>query len=155
GKPLAHAVSAARDLLVTKSNSDSVTFVTFASQAVRLTSFSTSTIDADAALRSIAIDPRVGTTMYDAVVLAAGALKHSGPPGRAIILITDGQEATSKATFAQAITAARDARAAIYVVAIEDASFKPRALRALAAGTDGRMLLARPNQPLTGIYATV
>lgn len=155
GDPLAHAVGAARDLLVTKANSDRVSFVTFASQAVQLTNFSTSTIDADAALRSIAIDPRSGTTMYDAVVVAANALKRSGTLGRAIILITDGQEATSKASLKQAITAARDARASLYVVAIEDASFKPRALRALAASTGGRMLLARPNQPLTGIYAKV
>ena len=77
-QPLADAVSGSRVLLTSKSNSDSVSFVTFASQAVRLTYFSTSTIDADAALRSIAIDPRAGTTMYDAILLAANALKHSG-----------------------------------------------------------------------------
>src|SRR5262249_14390391 len=93
GEPLAHAVGAARDLLVPKSNSDGVSFVTFASQAVQLTNFSTTTIDADAALRSLAIDPRSGTTMYDAIIVAARALKRSGTPGRAIILITDGQEA--------------------------------------------------------------
>jgi hypothetical protein len=155
GRPLANAVRASRILLASKSNFDSVSFVTFASQAIRLTDFSTSTTDADAALRSIAIDPRRGTTMYDAVVLAAGALKHSGTVGRAIILITDGQEATSKATLKHSIAACRDARAFVYVFAIKDAAFRPGPLRALAANTGGHMLVVRPNEPLTGIYTSV
>jgi von Willebrand factor type A domain len=155
GRPLANAVSASRVLLTHKSTSDNVSFVTFASQAVRLTYFSASTIDADAALRSIAIDPRSGTTMYDAVVLAAAALKHSGTLGRAIMLITDGQEATSTATLKQAVAACRRARAAVYVVAIRDAAFRPGPLRILAAKTGGRIIVARPTDPLTGIYTTV
>jgi len=155
GRPLANAVSASRVLLTSKSNFDSVSFVTFASQAVRLTDFSTSTTDADAALRSIAIDPRRGDTMYDAVVLAAGALKDSGTVGRAIILITDGQEATSKATLKQAIASCRNARAFVYVFAIRDAAFRPGPLRALATETGGHMLVVRPNKPLAGIYTSV
>lgn len=155
GSPLAHAVAASRVLLTSKSNSDSISFVTFASQAVRLTYFSTTTIDADAALRSIAIDPRPGTTMYDAIVLASAALRHSGTLGRAIILVTDGQEATSRATLGQAVVACRNARAAVYVVAIRDAAFRPGPLRTLAASTGGRMLVVRPNEPLSGIYTAV
>jgi Mg-chelatase subunit ChlD len=155
GRPLARAVGASRALLNSKSNSDSVSFVTFASQVVRLTYFSTSTTDADAALRSIAIDAHAGTTMYDAIVLAAGALKHSGTLGRAIILITDGQEATSKATLKQAIAACRNARAVVYVVALKDAAFRPAPLRRLAATSGGRMLVVRPNELLTGIYKAV
>jgi Mg-chelatase subunit ChlD len=155
GRPLANAISASRVLLASKSNLDSVSFVTFASQAVRLTDFSTSTTDADSALRSIAIDPRRGTTMYDAVVLAAAALKHSGTIGRAIVLITDGQEATSRATLKQAIVACRNARAFVYVFAVRDAAFRPGPLRELAANTGGRMLVVDPNKPLTGFYRSV
>jgi VWFA-related protein len=155
GQPLANAVAASRALLTSKPNYDSVMFVTFASQPVQLTDFSTSTTDADAALRSIAIDPRPGTTMYDAIVLASAALTHTGTPGRAIVLITEGQEATSKATLKQAITACRKARAVVYVIAFRGPAFRPAPLQALAAKTGGHMLVVRPNQRLTGIYAAV
>lgn len=152
GQALAHALAASRSFLASKPNTDLISVVTFASQPVQLSDFSTSTTDADAALRSIAIDEHRGTTMYDAIVLSAGALEREGLPGRVIILITDGQETTSQATLVQAIAATRHARVAVYVIAIKDATFTPRPLSALAADTGGRMLVARPDERFNRIY---
>jgi hypothetical protein len=152
GRPLMRAAKASRMLLNTKPNSYRVSFVVFASRSVQLTDFSTSTTDAAAALRSIAVDRRRGTGIYDTVRLASIALMHSGTAGRAIILVTDGREAISAETLDHAVTVARRARATVYVVTIGNGKFRPRPLQALAAKTGGRMLLDRGNDPLTEIY---
>ena len=107
GQTLTHALSASRAFLASKPTGYQVSVVTFASQALLLSPFSSSNSDADAALRSVAIDPRIGTTLYDSVVIAAHDLQSQGSAGRVIILITDGQETTSRATLDQAIAAAR------------------------------------------------
>jgi Mg-chelatase subunit ChlD len=91
GRTLAQAVSASRAFLASKPNRYRVSFVTFASQPLQLTPFSSSSGDAETALRSITIDRKTGTTIYDAIVLSAAQLRAEGFPGRVIILITDGK----------------------------------------------------------------
>jgi len=152
GRPLMRAAKASRMLLNTKPNSYRVSFVVFASRSVQLTDFSSSTSDAAAALRSIAVDRRRGTGIYDTIRLASIALMHSGTAGRAIILVTDGRNAISAETLDHAVTVARRARATVYVVTIGNGKLRPRPLQALAARTGGRML-SRGNDPLTDIYA--
>ena len=71
GEPLAHAIEAARAFIAAKPANDRIAVATFATTPVLLTGFSTSTIDADSALRSIAVDETQGTTLYDAVVASA------------------------------------------------------------------------------------
>jgi hypothetical protein len=72
-----------------------------------------------------------------------------------VILVTDGQETTSKSTLVQAIEAARAARAAVYTVAIRSASFRQRPLRRLAHGTGGRYIEASSSRALKRIYKTI
>ena len=93
--------------------------------------------------------------MFDAVVLAAGALQSTGSPGRVIVLITDGQETTSRSTLRQAIDAAQSSHVIIYPIAIRDTTLPPRLLQALAGGTGGRMFVAGPDQSLAGAYALI
>ena len=155
GQSLVHALAASRGFLASKPNADRVSVFAFASQTLPLTGFSSTTTDADAALRSIRIDAHYGTSQWDSIVVAADALKADGSPGRTIIMITDGQDTTSKATLRQAITAARQAQVAVYPIAIKDATFYPHLLQKLAAGTGGKMFIARPNEPLTGIYNAI
>jgi hypothetical protein len=155
GQTLVHALSDSRSFLDAKPNSYRVAVVTFASQPLLLSQPSTSTTDADAALRSIAVDPNAGTTMYDAIVLAAHTLQAESYAGRVIVLITDGQETTSKATLAHAVDAARRAHAIIYPIAIKDSTYTPAPLRALAADTGGSMTVAAPGTSLAGAYALI
>jgi hypothetical protein len=155
GQTLVRALSDSRSFLDTKPDSYRVAVVTFASQPLLLSQPSTSTTDADAALRSIAIDPHAGTTMYDAIVLAAHTLQAESYAGRVIVLITDGQETTSKATLAQAADAARRAHAIIYPIAIKDGTYTPGPLRALAADTGGSITVAAPGKSLAGAYALI
>jgi len=155
GEALTHALLASRSFLVTKPPAYRVSVFAFASQPLELSPPSDSTADADSALRSIVIDAKAGTTMYDAIVLASKALQTESAPGHVIILVTDGQETTSRATLRQAILAARRAEVIIYSIAIKDSTYTPRPLRALSRQTGGRMFVAGPHEPLTNIYRSI
>ncbi|MDQ3867665.1 MAG: VWA domain-containing protein [Actinomycetota bacterium] len=155
GEPLADAVAAARAFVAAKPASDRIAITTFATRPVLLTDFSTATIDADTALRSIAVDPVQGTTLYDALVLSARALAAEPLPGRVIIVVTDGNETRSEASLDDAIAAARDAGASIYVVAIESERFTPGLLRRLADETGGTYFGAASSEALAGVYQSV
>jgi tight adherence protein B len=156
GKPLAEAVAAAKGFVHRKPPADRIAVTTFATSAVLLTGgFSPSTIDADTALDSIQVDPRQGTKLYDDVILSARALLHEPFPARVIILVTDGNSFRDTATLTGAIKAAKFAKAAVYVVAIESSRFTPAPLKQLAARTGGRYYGAASSGALAAIYAQI
>jgi tight adherence protein B len=138
GPALAEAIAAARSFVALKPTADRVAIVGFGSHASSLTGFSASTIDTDLALRSTAVDTRLGTALYDAVELAAKALRTEPFGGRVIILLTDGRDVSSRASLAQAASAARQAGASVFAVAIEGPQFSPEPLQRLARETGGR-----------------
>ncbi|HZQ88712.1 MAG TPA: type II secretion system F family protein [Gaiellaceae bacterium] len=155
GAKLRAAVAAARAFVAAKGPNDGVEVVTFGSHAVPLTGFSTAGSDADAALRGLTIDSRQGTALWDAVVRGARALATQGRPGHVIVVVTDGQDVSSAATFEQAVSAAQHARAAVYAIGIAGRDFTPGPLRALAARTGGTFLEASSSAALTGLYRTI
>jgi tight adherence protein B len=155
GKPLANAVGAARAFIAAKPASDRIAVVTFARTPVLATRFSTSTIDADIALRTIPVDKVQGTTLFDALVLSARQLASEPLPSRVIIVVTDGNETRSQATLKDAVSAAQDAGAAVYVVAIESAKFTPGPLKELAQKTGGNYYGAASSDALAGVYRSI
>ncbi len=64
-----------------------------------------------------AIYPAGGTALYDAIFLASNEL-HRQEGRRVIILVTDGDDTTSRINYHQALHAAQDADAAIYSVIV-------------------------------------
>jgi tight adherence protein B len=155
GQPLADAVTAAGAFVAAKPPEDRIAVATFATQPVLLTGFSTATIDADSALRSIQVDPAQGTTLYDAVVLAASSLSAEALPARVLIIVTDGNETRSEASLNEAILAAQNAGVAVYVVGIESTKFNPKPLHDLAGATGGRYYGADSSAALTGVYSSI
>ena len=155
GRSLTDALAAARRFVALKPNPDKISIVSFASSTIVESGFSASTDDAATALQSIRVDRQYGTTLYDAIVQSAHELKRGDAPGRVIVLVTDGQETTSKATLLQAIRAARAAHASVYPVAIESATFSPAPLRELAQKTGGAFYRARSSHDLNAIYARI
>jgi tight adherence protein B len=152
GEPLAAATAAARGFVAAKPASDRIAVTTFATETVALTGFSTSTIDADTALRSISIDPVVGTRLYDDVVLSSSLLAAEANGARILILVTDGNETRSDATLDEAILAAKDAGVSVYVVGIESTRFNPQPLEKLADATHGQYYGAASPAVLTRVY---
>mgnify|MGYP002382107693 CR=1 FL=1 len=68
-------------------------------------------------------DPDGETPLYDAIVTASEALGKREEQRRAILLISDGADTKSKATFEQAIRAASLANVMIYAVDMSEAAF--------------------------------
>ena len=155
GKPLEDAVAAARAFVAAKPDEDRIAVATYATKPVMLTGFQTSTIDADSALRSISVDPVQGTTLYDALVLSSSSLSSESNLGRVIIIVTDGNEASSEATLEQTITAAQDAGVSIYVVGIESQLFNPVPLQQLADATGGKYYGTASTEALSEVYTSI
>ena len=155
GKPLATALSAAKAFVDGKPAADEIAVATFASGAGAPTPFSTSTIDADAALRAISVDSHTGTRMYDDLLLGIAGLARQHLAGRVVIVVTDGNETSSTASLQDVVDAARKAHVSVYVVGIESRLAEPGPLKALASRTGGRYYAAASPGFLRRIYAGI
>ena len=155
GKAMQDATAAARSFVRSKPASDRIAVVAVGKQAFQLTGFSTGTSEADAALRGLDVDKVRGTALYDAVVLSSDLLGADLHQSRVLVLLTDGQEVSSKASLEDAIAAANDAHVTVYPIAIESPSFKPGPLKRLAAETGGRYSGAAGSAALHAVYASL
>ncbi|HZQ81585.1 MAG TPA: type II secretion system F family protein [Gaiellaceae bacterium] len=155
GHKLANATRAARVFVGAKNSADEIEVVAFGEQSTALTQFSTSAANADAVLTGLAADTRTGTALWDAVVQSAKALQAQGAPGRVIVVVTDGTDVSSSATFTQAIAAAHRARAAVYAIGIAGPGFSPAPLRELAAATGGSYLQTSSSSNLDALYRSI
>jgi tight adherence protein B len=155
GAPLAQAVSAARAFLASKPPGDRLAVATFATKPQMLTEYSNKRTDSDYALRGIKVDPVQGTTLYDMVVRASTTLAEEPLEARVLLVVTDGNETRSTAGLDEAIGAARRARAAIYVVAIESPKFNPDPLRKLAHETGGAYRGTASSSDIGAQYAAI
>jgi tight adherence protein B len=156
GPALAEATAAARAFIAAKPPSDRVSVLAFGSSAVSLTGFSTSTIDADSALRTITVDSVQGTALYDAVVDGSNMLGSENLPARVLILLTDGSnDAPAGSTLDEAIQAAQDAGVSVYTIGIESGQFSPEALKQIANDTNGQYYAAVSPEALTEVYNSI
>jgi tight adherence protein B len=155
GTKLADATGAAAAFVAAKDPSDRVEVVGFGHRAITLTRFSSSTADASAALQQLSVDQTQGTALWDSIVLAARGLEGEFEPGHVIVVVTDGRDVSSSATFQEAVAAAHAARAAVYTIGIAGRGFTPGPLRALAAQTGGEFLQASSTAQLKTLYASI
>ena len=155
GPALGDAAAAAASFVGSKPAADRIGLVAFGSTAVALTDFSSATIDADTALRTLAVDDREGTALYDAIVLSARALAAEPLPARVIIVLTDGRDVSSEASVDEAIAAARESGAVVYPIAIESEQFSPAPLQRIARETGGTYFGAASSAALGAVYASI
>jgi len=155
GRALQDAIDAAQAFLARKQPADRVAIVAFGSRAKRLTDFSTSASDAQAVLRSLKVDGRQGTALYDALQLSAQALANEQNHGRVIVLVTDGRDVSSVSTLDQAIGSAGHSGVTVYPVGILGSQFTPDALETIAKRTGGLYRAAESTRDLAGIYTAI
>jgi tight adherence protein B len=156
GQALEQATAAARAFVAAKPPADRVSVLAFGSTAFSLTGFSTSTTDADSALRTITSDTVRGTALYDAVVNGSHLLGGETMPARVLILLTDGDNASpAGATLDDAIQAAQDAGVAVYAIGIESNQFSPDAVKQIASGTNGQYYAAASPEVLADVYNSI
>jgi tight adherence protein B len=155
GRAMQDAIAAGRSFVRSKPASDRIAVVAVGKQAFQLTGFSSGTSEADSALRGLEVDKVRGTALYDSVILSSELLSSDVHQARVLVLLTDGQEVSSKASLEDAIAAANDAHVTVYPIGIESPSFKPAPLKRLAAETGGRYSGAAGTASLHAIYAAL
>jgi tight adherence protein B len=153
GKPLAEAAAAATAFVATKPSSDRIALVTFGQRASQQGPFSTSTIDSDNALRTLAVGANSGTALWDAVDLSARLLAGQ-PGGRVVVLLTDGNDVGSRASESDALLSLHKAGVVVYPIAFgSDADSS--GLERLASSTGGSFHTASTSATLSGIYSSI
>ena len=71
-----------------------------------------------------------------------------------LIVLTDGDDTSSKATLAQVTAAAHDADVAIYAIALKSPTFKPRALKSITTATGGGLFQASTDE-IKSVYREI
>ena len=155
GQSLVDAANGARSFVAAKRHADRVEVIAFGSHPVRLTQFSSATIDADDALRTMNVDPKSGTALYDAIILGSQNLDAEESAGRVLIVLTDGKDVSSKASLEKAIKAARRAGVAVYPIAIAGPDFTAEPLQRIARETGGAYYSAASSHTLRQIYGSI
>ena len=153
GKPLAEAAAAATAFVATKPSSDRIALVTFGQRASQQGPFSTSTIDSDNALRTLAVGANSGTALWDAVDLSARLLA-SQPGGRVVVLLTDGNDVGSRASESDALLSLHKAGVVVYPIAFGSHA-DSSGLERLASSTGGSFHTASTSATLSGIYSSI
>ena len=153
GKPLAEAAAAAAAFVAAKPATDRITLVTFGQHAAQQGPFSTATIDADNALRTLAIGAKSGTALWDAVDLSARLLA-SQQGGRVVVLLTDGDDVGSRASENDALSSLHKAGAIVYPIAFGSRA-DSSGLKRLAGETGGSFHTAATSATLTAIYRSI
>jgi tight adherence protein B len=153
GKPLAEAAAAATAFVATKPSSDRIALVTFGQRASQQGPFSTSTIDSDNALRTLAVGANSGTALWDAVDLSARLLA-SQPGGRVVVLLTDGNDVGSRASESDALLSLHKAGVVVYPIAFGSHA-DSSGLKRLARSTGGSFHTASTSATLSGIYSSI
>jgi tight adherence protein B len=151
GAPLTQAGAAARQFLREKREADRVAVVTFGSNALAQSRLQTSPTDAATALSQLDTDTVEGTALADAVVVSAGELgQQGGLTGRVLILLTDGRDVRSLASWSEAVKAAKKANVVVYPIVLGDADRAP--LAQLAHATGGTVYTSPTPKQLEAVY---
>jgi tight adherence protein B len=153
GRPLAEAAAAAASFVGSKPASDRIALVTFGNKAVQQSGFSSATIDADNALRTLSVSSRSGTALWDAVQVSARMLAGK-EGGKVVVLLTDGDDVGSASSLAGAITALHKAGAVVYPIAFGSHA-NTVGLKELASQTGGSFHGAGNAKALQSIYASI
>jgi tight adherence protein B len=155
GTRLEAAVAAARRFVAAKAPSDRVAVIVFGSSAVALTGFSSSTIDSDDALRTMAVDSTPGTALYDALGLSAQMLGREEGRSRVVVLLTDGQDVSSESSLPNAIRAAEKVGAIVYPIGVGASATTAAPLQQMANQTGGAFHRAATTSALDSVYSSI
>jgi tight adherence protein B len=150
GKPIAAAVKAEQAFAAQRNPKLQLGLIEFNRDTTVRLPLTTSAPKIDAAL-SNAPEIAVGTHLYDAVAQAETMLASAHIGAGSIVVLSDGADTGSTKTLSQVAGDARASGTRIYTVGLADQSFKPGALKALAAAGNGEYVQATAEQ-LTPLF---
>ncbi|HYN43196.1 MAG TPA: VWA domain-containing protein [Thermoanaerobaculia bacterium] len=151
---LRDARAAALEFLAALKPGDRAAVLTFASNVVGFTPFSTDRSAARQALEDAKVSGE--TALYDAAAVALRGLRQ-GSGRRAVVLFTDGEDNRSRMSIDQVIDLARTNEASVFAVAQGVAEVKAllRGLDRLAEETGGRAWFISTIRKLPGVFREV
>jgi tight adherence protein B len=153
GKPLAEAAASATSFVASKPGCDRIALVTFGRHAAQQGPFSSATIDADNALRTLRVGAKSGTALWDAVDLSARLLA-SQQGGRVLVLLTDGNDVGSQVSETAALASLHHAGTVAYPIAFGSKA-DTSGLERLARETGGSFHSATTSGTLAAIYSSI
>lgn len=153
GAPLDNAKAAANALVDALDPEATVALVTF-SDRVRVVSGLT---DDRAALKAAisGMNASGETALYDGIVQAAALVPRAAEARPSVIVLSDGADTASRATFDRAIERASDSGAPVYAVALKSGEYNPRALELVAGKTGGRLVPVARAEALAKEFETI
>ncbi len=151
---LREARSAALEFLSALKPGDRAAVLTFASNVVGFTPFSTDRSAARTALEEARVSGE--TALYDAAAVALRRLREQAGR-RAVVLFTDGEDNRSRLTSEQVVDLARANEASVFAVAqgVAEAKQLLRGLTRLTEETGGRSWSISSIRNLPGVFAQV
>lgn len=146
GKPIAAAIAAAQAFAARRNPNEQLGLIEYNRQATTKLDLTNSSANiADALASPPAID--TGTHIYGAVAQAEAMLARNHIRSGSIVVLSDGQEhGQDTKTLAQVAEAARKANTKIYTIGLDDQTYKPGTLKALAAAGHGEYTKATAKQ---------
>jgi len=150
GKPIETAIKAEQAFAAHLNSNEKLGAINFNRELTTVLPLTTSDSKINEAL---ATEPTIttGTHIYDAVAQAETMLKKANVSSGSIVLLSDGADRGSTHTLPQVAQDARAAHIRIYTVGLDDATFKPGTLKALAAAGNGQYAQATTKE-LTPLF---
>jgi tight adherence protein B len=145
GKPIAAAVAAEQAFALQRNPNEEFGLVEFNRNTTVALPLTTSDAKITAALQE---KPGIttGTHIYDAVAQAEAMLRSAGINSGSIVVLSDGADTGSTKTIDQVAKAALESNTKIYTIGLDDASYKPGALKALAKAGHGEYAQAKAEE---------
>jgi tight adherence protein B len=153
GTPIAEAKDAVRTFLEGVEPNDEVALVTFSDEARVLSNFTTDRDEILAQLHNVQATGE--TALNDGVLKAIQLLGDRPPDKRNIVLLSDGKDTVSDASFQTSLTAAKRAGATVFIVALKSPDYSPGAIAPLASETGGRLLTTTDPSRLSKLFRSL
>ena len=150
GKPIADALAAVELFIDRAAEDDRVAIVAFNTRVQWLAGFTSNKVELRQALKKI--EATGETALYDA--LHSGLKKGPQEKGRRrnLILLSDGADTASQATYGQMLGLVEEHDISISVIALQSDVFNSEPLQEIAAKSNGQLLTAVNSDALSGLY---
>lgn len=153
GKPLDDARAAATRFLETLGGNASVAIVTFADKPVVVQPLTSDRGALTGSLGGLAAHGE--TALWDALVTAAALVPADAAGQRGIVVLSDGGDTVSSASFDLAVSRVRAAGAPVYAVALTSGEANPAALGRLAMSSGGRLVPVAKSGELSASFESI
>ncbi len=154
GKPISDAMNAARAFMAERTPDLPVAVVAFNPNINVLTDFS---VDKHNLAVAVAKAPPLGygTHIYDALQKAADMAKDKGFKRSTVVLLSDGQELGSKATYGEALQSLQEQGVRVISVGLNSRFYNSTTLKNVATATRGTYIEAANSGELTPIFSQI